>query len=405
MVKKATRISRFVAAVEDRPVFVGLDVHKKTYSVALFEPEDGLIETYTCPSGEAKLADQFCGLGCRIAHVVYESGPTGFALARALEAAGFAVSVIAASRIPRMSAASAKTDRLDAEKLASYFARGLLRPIAIPTVEQEGYRALVRRRKRIAEARGKIKQKIKGFLLVTGIGEPVSLRAWSVAASDDLNRLPLPSEHRMALSSMVREYLFLLDEDRQLRAQIRAATRRMHPERYARLTSVIGVGETVATNFLAELFSPDRFNRPEEVTSYLGLAPVVSQSGGGPARSKLRRVGQRRLRGILVEAAWQWTWRDPEAKALYNHHIAKTGIAQKAICAVARKLAIRLWRMTVETPHAPMEGAASGVRSGKPTTKKGGTLINRCVPKTVLGADAFTAQARIRKGLREPVTA
>ncbi|MEP1611990.1 MAG: IS110 family transposase [Roseobacter sp.] len=73
---------------------------------------------------------------------------------------------------------------------------------------------------------------------------------------------------------------------------------------------------TAASNFLAEPFSPERFNKPEEVTSYLGLAPVVSQSGGSAARARIRPVGQKRLRGILVEAGWQWTWRDPEAKEL-----------------------------------------------------------------------------------------
>ncbi|WP_291726600.1 IS110 family transposase [Leisingera sp. F5] len=124
------------------------------------------------------------------------------------------------------------------------------------------------------------------------------------------------------------------------------------------------MGETAAAHFLAELFSPERVNRPEEVTSYLGLAPVVSQSGSSPVRAKLRPVGQKRLRGILVEAAWQWTWRDPEAKSICNHHFAKHGIGQKAIAAVARKLAIKLWRMTVEIPPLPAGGATCGARSG-----------------------------------------
>ncbi|MFD3191997.1 IS110 family transposase [Sedimentitalea sp. HM32M-2] len=344
MVRKAKRISRFVAAVQGRLIYVDLDVHKKTYSVALFDPEDGIVETYTCPSGEEALAEQLAGLGCQIAHVVYESGPTGFALSRALERAGFAVSVIAASRSPRGYAAAAKPDRIDAVKLATDFARGLLRPIAIPTVEQESYRARVRRGKRIAESRGKIKQTIKGFLLASGIQEPASIQKWSKAASDDLAALPIPPRHRMALAPMVREYLFLRSEDKLLRAEIRTATMWMHPE---------------------------RFNRAEEVTSYLGLVPVVSQSGNSKARAKLRPVGQKRLRGILVESAWQWTWRDAEAKAIYNHHFAKHGIGQKAIVAVARTLATKLWRMTVETPPSPTEGAARGVWSGLPTTKKG----------------------------------
>ncbi|MCE8007633.1 hypothetical protein [Aestuariivita sp.] len=58
MVKKAIHLSRFLAAVEDQPVVFGLDVHKKTYSGALFSKDDALVESDTCPSGEAELAHQ-----------------------------------------------------------------------------------------------------------------------------------------------------------------------------------------------------------------------------------------------------------------------------------------------------------------------------------------------------------
>ena len=94
-----------------------------------------MVESYNCPAGEAALAHQLTELGINIEHIVYESGPTGFALARVLTDAGFNASVIAASRITRGYAAAAKNDRLDAVKLATYYARGLLRPIAVPTVE------------------------------------------------------------------------------------------------------------------------------------------------------------------------------------------------------------------------------------------------------------------------------
>lgn len=45
-VKKATRISRFLAAVHDQPVVVGLAVHKNTCSDTLFSRADGLVESY-----------------------------------------------------------------------------------------------------------------------------------------------------------------------------------------------------------------------------------------------------------------------------------------------------------------------------------------------------------------------
>ena len=120
----------------------------------------------------------------------------------------------------------------------------------------------------------------------------------------------------------------------------------------------------VATTFLTEIFSPERFHRAEEVSSYVGLAPVVRRSGSGPVRARLRPVGQERLRSMLIEAAWQWRRYDQEAEALYNRQVANSGVSQKAICAVARKLAIKLWRLAVETSSASMEGAAAPRRSG-----------------------------------------
>ena len=364
MSRKSERIGRFVASVGEEPVFVGVDVHKRTYSVALFCATDGQVETWSCPADVAGLVEQLRGLGCQIEHAVYETGPTGFSLCRALREAGFNASVVAASRIPRGVAASAKSDRIDATKLATYLARGLLRSVAIPTIEEEGYRALVRRRKRVGEARAKVKQKIKGLLLAMGVAEPPSLKKWAKTAAVDLAALDLDPGHGSALVSLIREYRFLHEEHCRLRREVRKATKRLHPERYARLTRVGGVGEVVATTFLAEIFAPERFNRAEELTSYLGLAPVVRRSGDGPARARLRPVGQKRLRAILVEGAWQWTWRDEEAKELYNRHLARCGVPQKAICVVARKLAIKLWRLAVETPRAPMEGAAVAHLSG-----------------------------------------
>lgn len=363
MTRKSERLARFVTSAGEEPVFVGVDVHKRTYSVALFCATDGQVESWNCPADVAGLVEQLSGLGCRIEHVAYETGPTGFSLCRALRDAGFNASVIAASRIPRGAAATAKSDRIDATKLAIYFARGLLRSVAVPSLEDEGYRALVRRRRRVAEARAKVKQKIKSLLLATGIAEPPSLKKWVRTAAEDLVALVLDPGHNSALGSLIREYRFLHEEHRALRGEVMRATRRLHPDRYARLTQVGGVGEVVATTFLAEIFAPERFNRAEEVSSYLGLAPVVRRSGSGPVRARLRPVGQKRLRSILIEGAWQWTWREDEAKELYNRHLARSGVAQKAICVVARKLAIKLWRLAVEPSPAPLEGAAVGPRS------------------------------------------
>ena len=80
-------------------------------------------------------------------------------------------------------------------------------------------------------------------MLASGINEPPSIQKLSLAPSADLTALDVPPQHHMALASMVREYLFLLSEDKMLRAEIRTATKRMHAQNFERLTSIVGVGE------------------------------------------------------------------------------------------------------------------------------------------------------------------
>lgn len=288
MARSVNRLSRFVQAVGSSPVFVGIDVHKRSYSIALLSPADGLIETYTHPADVESFTAQLTKLGLTITAIAYETGPTGFTLARRLIAEGFKTIVAAASRIPRGGAAEAKSDRIDATKLARYLSSGLLSSVAIPTEEQEGYRALVRRRKRLAEVRAKCKQRIKGYLLFLGIREPASLTHWTKSWANDLMTLGLDDCNQLTMASYVRELQTWTEELRLLDRHIADATKRLHPERFQRLTAVDGVGEIAATTFLSEIFMPDRFRRKEEIASYLGLAPVVHRSGDGPVRAKLR---------------------------------------------------------------------------------------------------------------------
>ncbi len=67
------------------------------------------------------------------------------------------------------------------------------------------------------------------------------------------------------------------------------------------LQSVPGVGQVVATAFMLELFCPERFRRAEEVTSYLGLAPMVHHGGEKTLSGKLLPVGQNG-RGLIPSA-------------------------------------------------------------------------------------------------------
>ena len=76
----------------------------------------------------------------------YEAGPTGFVLARKLEAVGVDCLVCAPGLIPRGPSDRVKTDRRDAQRLVRLLAAGELHRVAVPSVEEEALRDLVRAR-------------------------------------------------------------------------------------------------------------------------------------------------------------------------------------------------------------------------------------------------------------------
>ena len=346
----------FVAAFDSEPFWIGIDVHKRSYHLALLRA-DGKTLTFVAPACPEKLVEQFHHLKILIAGVVYEAGPTGFNLARVLQAEGISVLVAAPSKIPRSISAGAKTDRLDCLKLARFAEKGLIRPIAIPTEQEEAHRALSRRRHQLVDSVRRCKQRIKGFLLYHGFKETEALKYWSSGCSAQIAALPLETEGRLTMDSHLRELNFLQDELSNVTSQLNQIN--LEPDHRAvirSLTSVPGVGKVVATTFHTEIFRPERFNRSEEVASYLGLAPTVRHSGERTPRGYLVPVGQTRLRSLLIEAAWMWRAKDSYAHDLYNKLLSKTGIPQKAIAALARRLAIILWRLSIEQrAYRPIE--------------------------------------------------
>ena len=141
--ERIAKIERFVDGFSGQKFWVGIDVHKKNYHMALRRC-DGQVQTWVIDADPVKVAERLLSLGVPIEGVAYESGPTGFGLARTLQEKGFRVIVAAPSKIPRPATQAAKTDRLDCAKLAHFASKGLLSGIAVPTREQEAERGLRR---------------------------------------------------------------------------------------------------------------------------------------------------------------------------------------------------------------------------------------------------------------------
>jgi transposase len=125
--------------------FVALDVHVSGTVAAIIDGVSGELRRRRLSGGAVEVAEFVAGLPGPV-RATYEAGPTGFALARRLDAAGVSCLVCAPGLIPRGSSDRVKTDRRDAERLARLLIAGELHAVAVPSIEAEGLRDLVRAR-------------------------------------------------------------------------------------------------------------------------------------------------------------------------------------------------------------------------------------------------------------------
>ena len=154
------------------PVFVGLDVHKETISVAYAaggsaEPPQfvGQIGTRQCDID--KLVRRLQARSSRLVFA-YEAGPSGYVLHRHLTGKGLDCRVVAPSLIPKKPGDRVKTDRRDAVEMARLLRSGDLTGVYVPSVEDEAIRDVCRARDATRVTLKAAKLRLKSFLLRLG---------------------------------------------------------------------------------------------------------------------------------------------------------------------------------------------------------------------------------------------
>ncbi len=178
--KKANKSNSSVKrSYEGKTVYVGIDVHKRTYSVVTVV-EGIVVKKWSTLANPTSLALQlyryFPGASLKTA---YEAGFSGFVLHRNLEKAGIPNIVVNPGSIEIAVHNRVKTDKRDALKMATLLEAGRLKGIRVPTKEQEMQRLLTRTRQQLVEDRSAIKNKIRMKCHQMGLIDPNDPREMS----------------------------------------------------------------------------------------------------------------------------------------------------------------------------------------------------------------------------------
>jgi transposase len=155
--------------------FIGLDVHAVNVVGHALNPVTGEISHHTMAADPALVLEWVRRFEPPI-KVVYESGPTGFVLARYLRAAGINCVVAASSKLLRAPGDRVKTDRRDARVLAEMLAVGSVTEVRIPDPDEEALRDLSRLRAGAAKDLAHARQHVNAVLLRHGLRYPKDSR-------------------------------------------------------------------------------------------------------------------------------------------------------------------------------------------------------------------------------------
>lgn len=367
-----------------RDLFVGIDVHKERWQVAVMY--DGLVLSNT--NLEASTQGVITHLRKYYAraffHCVYECGPFGFTLCRALQAEGMECMVVNPADIPDTNREQrSKTDPVDARKLARHLAAGLLHPVHVPSEKLQKQRSLIRFRKKLWGDPVRAKNRLKSELLYNGIIIPKQYDNphWSH------NFLAWIKQQALA-DPYLRHTLLLMLEEATLLRQLLLSTERqlreiMRTEDFSHnsslLRSITGVGPLTSMLFLLEVGDVRRFKSFDALNRFVGFCPDSHSSGQTQRHTGLSMRKHNQLRSMLIEAAWQLVRRDP-AMLDYYRELTKRMKGQDAIIRVARKLLRRI-RAVMLSQKIYVNGVGGALVSAEVEVPEPAPLKKRGRPK------------------------
>ena len=330
----------------NKTLYVGIDVHKKRWQVAVFFEGIILSNVSIEASGDGIVAYLRRHYGNAAFHCVYECGCFGFNLCRQLWAAGMECIAVNPADIPGTDKERrSKTDPVDARKLARHHAAGLLQGVHVPAEKSQKQRSIIRFRKKLWGDLVRAKNRLKSELMFQGIAVPAKYDNphWShnfmnwisqqAHGDEDLkDTLLLMLEEVQALR------LLLLKTERRLRELMRSSD---YKENHDVLRKVPGIGPLTAALFLMEVGDVRRFKSFDALNKMVGLCPDSDSSGDRERHTGITMRRHKSLRSALVESAWQLLRRDPAMFQQYKE-LTKRMKPQKAIIRIARKLLRRM---------------------------------------------------------------
>lgn len=320
--------------------YIGVDLHKAFFQACAIDATGTRLWEGRFPrtrEGMAMLEARGIG-GARLA--VEAMGPT-WAFVDAVQACAVDVCVVDPRKTKLKAGFAAKTDRLDARRLADALRRESVATIYIPSPAIRDLRERCRGRHHLVRVRGKLVQAIRALLLRQDAGDPPVTCLYSPRGQRWLQTVTLPGAAAESLQRLAAALAGIDTHARSAQADLvaHAATDPIAQQ----LATLVGIGPVLALTLRAEIGIITRFATWPQLASYAGLVPRVEASAGRSRHGRITCDGSPWLRWALVEAAMH-ALRRQDATGRWARQLAIRKSVGRARVALARVLCRDVWR-------------------------------------------------------------
>jgi transposase len=328
--------------------YIGIDLHKAFFQACCVRADGTRV-------WEARFTNDSDGIAAFLARcaaattVAIEASSPSWAFMDRLSGQVAQVQVIDPRKTRLRAGVAAKTDKLDARRLADALRRDSVAAVYYPPPAIRELRELCRHRGTLVRLRTTLKQRIHAVIVRHGVLAPRRSDLFGTAGRRWLAAAPLEGWARTACHGYVALLTRVEADIARLEDAIRTAAA-TDPVVQA-LDRIPGIGAILGLLIRAEIGDIRRFAHRAQVASYAGLVPRVTQSGAHRYTGRITRAGAPWLRWALVEAATHAPRRADRIGAWVRHVSGKKGFA-KARVAAARRLAEEIHTVWTQTLSA-----------------------------------------------------
>lgn len=319
-------------------IYIGMDISSKSFMVhAINEKKKVLFKEEIKPT-RSGLKEMIEKLGKQTKLVVFEAGNQLKWVALTLsKIPGVHIHVVHPNEIKWINQSSAKTDKIDAKKLA-HLARGDMLPRKVHIVKGEAreLRELISARHTIQSKRVALINSIRGMLKQEGYKLPEKFFQ-NTNWRDQLGRMRVGQTQKVILSSYMKSIESLMLSE----AKITHAIIEFESKDIELLESIPGIGQLTSRVIIGAVDEITRFDSKKCLAKYGALTPRIYQSGNVTRLGRISRDGRHEIRRVLLQfshtVARMKTYEARPLKEFFDR-IKKRRGKKIAVIALARKL-------------------------------------------------------------------